>query len=85
MYREFLDDTSIFQCSSSIVRQKGESQNGGNKKTKETKFSKKINISYPLIRTHTCVYQGVRNVSYSENLEFIKNEWRTDKVFILKC
>ena len=24
----------------------------------------KTNISYPLIRTHTCLYQGVRNVSF---------------------
>ena len=36
---------------SSVIRQKGESQNGCFKKTKHTKFSKKPNISYPLIRT----------------------------------
>ena len=41
---------------------KGESQNGGKKKTKHAKFSEKGNISYPLIRTRACVYQGVRNV-----------------------
>ena len=35
----------------SIIRQKGESQNGGNKRTKYAKFSGKTNISYPLIRT----------------------------------
>ena len=46
----------------------GKSQNGGNKKTKHAKFSEKTNISYPLIRTHTCAYQGVRNVRFSENL-----------------
>ena len=28
----------------------------------------KNNISYPLIRTRTCAYQGVRNGSFSENL-----------------
>ena len=28
----------------------------------------KTNISYPLIRTLTCAYQGVRNVCFSENL-----------------
>ena len=33
---------------SSVIRQKGESQNGCFKKTKHTKFSKKPNISYPL-------------------------------------
>ena len=53
---------------SSIIRQKGESQNGGNKKTKHAKFSAKTNISYPLIRTRTSAYQGVRNVCFSENL-----------------
>ena len=74
MYRKFLDDTFIYQCSSSIIRQKDESQNGGNKKTKETKFSEKMNISYTLTRTHTCAYQGVRNVSYSENLAYVLNE-----------
>ena len=37
--------------SSSVIRQKSESQNEGNKKTKHAKFSKK----------RTCVYQGVRN------------------------
>ena len=74
MYRKFLDDTFIYQCSSSIIRQKGESQNGGNKKTKEIKFSEKMKISYPLIRIHTCAYQGVRNVSYSENLAYVLNE-----------
>ena len=32
---------------SSVIRQKGESQNGGNKKTKHPKFSRKANNSYP--------------------------------------
>ena len=27
----------------------------------------KTNIFYPLIRTRTCPYQGIRNVSFSEN------------------
>ena len=29
---------------------------------------RETNISYPLIRTRTCAYQGVRNVCFSENL-----------------
>ena len=29
---------------------------------------RKKNISYPLIRTCACAYQGVRNVRFSENL-----------------
>ena len=49
-----------------VIRPKGESQNGCFKKTNEAKFSK--NISYPLIRTRMCAYQGVRNVCFSENL-----------------
>ena len=35
------------------------------RKKKHTKFSEKTSISYPLICTRTCVYQGVR---LSENL-----------------
>ena len=38
-----------------------------------TKFSKKTNISYPLIRTRTCAYQEVRNVSFSENFVYVLN------------
>ena len=41
---------------SSVIRQKGESQNGCFKKTKHAKFSEK----------RTCAYQGVRK--FSENL-----------------
>ena len=29
---------------------------------------RKTNISYPLVRTRLCAYQGVRNVSFTENL-----------------
>ena len=29
---------------------------------------RKTNISYPLIRTRTCVYQWVKTVRFSENL-----------------
>ena len=50
--------------SSSVIRKKGESCNGGNKKTKH----EKTNNSYPLLRTRTCAHQGVRNVRFSENL-----------------
>ena len=54
----------IKELNSSAIRQKGESQNGGSKKTKHTKFSEKTNISYPLIRKRTSAYQGVRNVRF---------------------
>ena len=39
------------------------------------KIFRKTNISYPLIRTRTCTYQGVRNVSFSENFAYVVNEW----------
>ena len=35
---------------------------------KARQIFRKTNISYPLIRTRTCAYQGVRNVCFSENL-----------------
>ena len=38
----------------SVIRQKGESQSRGYKKTKCAKFSEKTNISYPLICMHMC-------------------------------
>ena len=38
------------------------------------KIFRKTSISYPLIRTYTCVYQGVRNVSFSEDFVNILNE-----------
>ena len=43
----------------------------------------KFNISYRLIRTRTCVYQGVRNVSFSENIANILHEWSIMLAFIL--
>ena len=56
---------------SSVVRQKGESQNGCFKKTKYVKFSEKRTFLTSWY-AHLCVYQGrgrgVRNVRFSENL-----------------
>ena len=54
----------------SVVRQKGESQNGCFKKTKHAKFSERTNISYPLIRARMCAYQGPKNVRFSEHLAY---------------
>ena len=42
---------------SSVIRQKGESQDGGNKKTKQAKFSE-----------NRTFLKGVRNIRFSENL-----------------
>ena len=39
------------------------------------KIFEKTNISYPLIHTRTCAYQGVRNVSFSENFAHVLNGW----------
>ena len=36
---------------------------------------RKTNISYPLMRTRSCAYLGVRNVSFSENVANVINEW----------
>ena len=42
---------------------------------KARQIFRKTNISYPLIRSRRCAYQGVRNVCFSENLAcfFLKN------------
>ena len=60
--------SSRAESKSSVVRQKDETQNGGNKKTRHAKFSKKTNIFYFLICTGTYAYHGVSNVRFSENL-----------------
>ena len=39
------------------------------------KIFRKTNISNPLIRTRTCAYQGVRNVSFLENFAYVLNGW----------
>ena len=38
------------------------------------KIFQKTNISYSLIRTRTCVYQGARNISFSENFSIVLNK-----------
>ena len=39
------------------------------------KIIRKTNISKALIRTRTRAYQGVRNVSFSENFAYVLNGW----------
>ena len=53
---------------SSVIRQKDECQIGVFQENKADQIFRKTNISYLLIRTRTCAHQGVRNVSFSENL-----------------
>ena len=38
-----------------------------------TRNFRKTNISYPLIRTRGCAYQGVRIVSFSDNFMYVLN------------
>ena len=52
---------------SSIITQKGESQNGCLKKTARQIFQK-TNMSYPVMGIRTCACQGVRNICFLENL-----------------
>ena len=53
----------LFTNKTSVVRQKGESQNRCFRKTKQVKFSGK-RIPYPLIGTHTSTYQGGKKGSF---------------------
>ena len=39
----------------------------------DAKISRKTNISNPLIRTPTCAYQGVRDVTFSEDFAYVLN------------
>ena len=39
------------------------------------KIFRKTNISNSLIRTCTCAYQAVRNISFSENFTYVLNGW----------
>ena len=38
----------------------------------------KTYISYRQIRKRTCAYQGLRNISFSENFAYVPNEWFID-------
>ena len=42
---------------------------------KVRKIFRKTNISYPLICTGSCAYQGVKNLSFTENFVYVLNEW----------
>ena len=45
----------------------------GSLKMHVCKIFRKTNIFYPLIGTPTCAYEGVRNVSFSENFAYVLN------------
>ena len=61
-----LSHLTIRKHISSVIRQKGESQNGCFKRQSTPNFPKNEHFLPP--DTHTCAYQGVRNVRFSENL-----------------
>ena len=39
-----------------------------------SKIFRESNISYPMIGTRTCAYQGVRNISFPENFAYVLNQ-----------
>ena len=53
---------------------KGRISKRGFQKNKARQISEKRTFLTPLIRTRTCAYQGVRNVSVSENFAYVLNE-----------
>ena len=60
--------TLSFLKKSSVIGQKKRISKQVLKENKACQIFQKTNISYPLIRTRTCVYHGVRNFHFSENL-----------------
>ena len=52
------------------------------------KIFRKTNIANPLVRRRTCAYQGVKNVSFSENFTYVLNGWSPIqhlKLYIFAC
>ena len=63
---------------SSVIRQRVNLKTGVSRKQNTPNFLKNENFLL-LIRIHTCAYQGVRNVCFSENLlcfVFLKHSFR---------
>ena len=61
---------SYWSISAHIVGNKAKGQISKRvfQENKASQIFQKTNISYFLIRTRTCAYQGVRNICFSENL-----------------
>ena len=66
----------IFVYTSSIIRQKGESQNRCLQKTKHAKFSEKQTFLTPWY-ARTCAYQVVRNVRFFRKIWRASFSWNT--------
>ena len=60
-------------------------QVGGNLVIFVRKIFRKINISYILIHARTCAYQGVRNVSLSENVAYVLNDTKFLLLLLYIC
>ena len=60
----------------SIIREKGESQNGCFKKTKHSKFSAKTNTFTPWY-AHVCAYQGVKKCLFLRKIWRVLFSWNT--------
>ena len=72
----YWEDSHWIKNISSVIRQKGESQNECFKKTNHVKFSEKNpNVSYRLIRTRTRAYQGVKNVRFFRKICLALFSW----------
>ena len=56
---------------------------GGHTFSTYAKFSEKTIISYPLKCTRTCVYEGLRNVSFLEKFAYVLNEWFQDRITLV--
>ena len=91
MYNSFLQFLTSAYYQSDILRRPGNNKvkrrisKGVFQENKARQIFRKTNISYPLIRTCTCVYQGVRNISFLENLTcsvFLKHAF-WDSLFCL--
>ena len=71
-----LSRTNLRECPQ---RMQLSAQQGQNTKRLSIKYvrkiSRKTNISNPLIRTRKSAYQGVRNVSFSENFAYVLHGW----------
>ena len=57
-----MTSVTLTLINSSVMGQKGESQNGSDKKIKHARFSEKRTFSTP------CAYKAVRNISFADNL-----------------
>ena len=71
MLQKMLQTLSYFLCKFYFPRENSDVHQG----SIHAKSAKRTTISYRLIRTPRCAYQGIGNVSFSENFAYVLNEW----------